>query len=68
MLLKAGTVKNHLNGERDTFADGLGVGYDDGNERGEWSKRPQVIIPKLGEVALLLNVHIASEDENPPHL
>lgn len=51
-------MKNHLNGERDPFLDGLCLGYDDGNERGEWSKRPQVIIPKLGEVALLLGLEI----------
>lgn len=56
------------NCEPDDFAEGLGLGFDNGDIRGEWSKRPQVIIPKLGEIALLLNVHIASEDENPPQM
>ena len=51
-------MKNHLNGERDDFADGLSLGFDDGDIRGEWAERPQVIIPKLGEVALLLGLEI----------
>lgn len=47
--------------EHDHFADGLGLGFDDGDIRGEWSKRPQVIIPKLGEVALLLGLEVEPE-------
>ena len=57
-------MKNHLNGNEDTFLEGLCLGFDDGNERGEWTTRPQVIIPKLGEVALLLGLEI--EDTSPP--
>lgn len=51
-------MKNHLNGDRDDFADGLGLGFDDGDIRGEWATRPQVIIPKIGEIALLLGLEI----------
>lgn len=51
--------------EPDPFAECRGVGYDDGDIRGEWATRPQVIIPKLGEVALLLGLEI--EDTTPPY-
>lgn len=51
------------NCEPDDFAEGLGLGFDDGNERGLWVNRPQVIIPKLGEVALLLGLEIEPIDE-----
>ncbi len=44
--------------EPDPFYECHGVGYDDGDIRGEWATRPQVIIPKLGEVALLLGLEI----------
>lgn len=61
-------MKNHEFGEGDNFLDGLCLGYDDGDIRGEWATRPQVIIPKLGEVALLLGLSVqdANVDENPP--
>lgn len=51
--------------EHDPFIDGLTLGYDDGDIRGEWATRPQAIIPKLGEVALLLGLEI--EDTTPPY-
>lgn len=54
-------MKSHEFGEGDNFLDGLTLGFDDGEIRGEWSKRPQVIIPKLGEVALLLGLEIEPE-------
>lgn len=51
-------------GEHDDFAEGLGLGYDDGNIRGEWSTRPRLIIPKLGEVALLLGLELDNVDSS----
>lgn len=50
--------------ERDDFGDNLGVGFDDGDVRGEWKDRPQLIIPKLGEVALLLGLSV-EVDQDP---
>lgn len=40
----------------DDFIVGLCLGYDDGDIRGDWDKRPQILIPKLGEVAILLGL------------
>lgn len=47
---------------------GLVLGFDDGDIRGEWTKRPQVIIPRLGEIALLLGLTAEGVDDghNPP--
>lgn len=58
-------MKSHNFSERDPFLDGLCLGYDDGNERGEWATlaETRIIIPKLGEVALLLGLEIEPIDE-----
>ena len=40
---------NHHEFDHDTFLDGLTLGYDDGEIRGDWSELQKIIlIPKLG--------------------
>lgn len=41
-----------------------GLGFDTGDERGSWEHRPQIIIPKLGEVALILGLEIKNTPED----
>lgn len=66
----ANNTRGEIISDYDEFIEGLSTGYDDGEIRGEWSKRPQVIIPKLGEVAILLGLYLEDADDghNPPDI
>lgn len=60
----ANNTRGEIISDYDEFIEGLSTGYDDGEIRGEWASRPQVIIPKLGEVALLLGLEITPDEED----
>lgn len=49
----------------DEWADGQVLGYDNGDIRGAWAHRSRLIIPKIGEVAILLGLSV--EDADPGH-